>query len=110
MEITTWESPTRVDDLDGGGQRRVLAYTDELMIVHYSLTEGDTGEPHAHEETTQASFVIDGRLELVGEASRKLTAGDSYVIPPGTVHGVRAVTDCTVVDVFSPPLDAYLPE
>jgi len=110
MEITTWESPTRVDDLDGGGQRRVLAFTDELMVVHYDLPEGGTGEPHAHEETTQASFVVEGRLELVGETARTLGAGDSYVIPPGTVHGVRAVTDCTVVDVFSPPLDAYTPE
>ncbi|ELY76414.1 hypothetical protein [Natrinema pallidum] len=41
-----------------------------------------------------------------GERSPPLEAGDSYVVPPGTVHGVRALEPCRVVDAFAPPLGA----
>ncbi|QRV13900.1 cupin domain-containing protein [Haloterrigena salifodinae] len=110
MDVTDWDDPTRIDDLEGGGERRVLACTDELMLVHYSLSEGEEGEPHSHEKTTQASFVIEGSLELRGAYSGTVEAGGSYVIPPGTKHGVRALEPCRVIDVFAPPLAAYLPD
>ncbi|WP_222917147.1 cupin domain-containing protein [Natrinema sp. SYSU A 869] len=109
MDITEWDDPNRIDDL-AGGERRVLSATDELMLVHYSLEAGAEGEPHAHDETTQATFVIEGTLELRGERSRTLEAGDSYVVPPGTVHGVRALEACRVIDAFTPPLETYRSE
>ena len=110
MGITRWNRPNRIDELAGGGERRVLAYTDDVMLVHYSLEAGDEGAPHSHEETVQASFVIEGRLELLGEYAATVTAGDSYVIPPGTTHGVRAKEACKVIDAFSPPLEKYTPD
>ncbi|WP_408957370.1 cupin domain-containing protein [Natrinema sp. 74] len=106
MDVTEWDDPGRIDDLEGG-QRRVLAATDEMMLVHYALEAGAEGEPHAHEEATQATFVIEGVLELHGEYSRTVEAGDSYVVPAGTVHGVRALEPCRVIDAFAPPLESY---
>lgn len=110
MPVNRWHEPEQVDELDGDGKRRVLGYTDDMMLVHYSLDEGAVGEPHSHEQTVQASFVVEGSLELRGEYSTTVEAGDSYVIPPGTVHGVRVTEDCTVIDAFAPPLKKYLPE
>jgi len=110
MGVTNWERPARIDELDSGGERRILAYTDEIMLVHYSLKPGDEGAPHSHEETVQASFVIEGSLELLGEYSTTVEAGDSYVIPPGITHGVQAKEPCQVIDAFSPPLEKYKPE
>jgi quercetin dioxygenase-like cupin family protein len=110
MGVTNWENPARIDELDGGGERRILAYNDEMMLVHYSLEAGDEGAPHTHEKTVQASFVIEGSLELLGEYSTTIEAGDSYVVPPGTTHGVRAKESCKVIDAFSPPLEKYDPD
>ena len=110
MGVHTWDDPVRIDEFESGGERRVLGYTEEMMLVHYSLHEGDEGELHSHDETVQASYVIDGRLELRGEYDTTVGPGDSYVIPPGTTHGVYAETPCNVIDAFSPPLDAYKPE
>ena len=110
MGVTNWEDPTRVDELDGGGERRVLAHSEDMMLVHYSLEEGDEGALHSHQQTVQASFVIEGSLELLGEYSSTVEACDSYVIPPGVTHGVRAKESCRVIDAFSPPLEEYKPE
>ena len=110
MDVIDWDDPTQIDELESGGERRVLACTDELMVVHYSLSEGEEGEPHSHEETTQASFVIAGSLELRGAYSGTVEAGGSYIIPPGTEHGVRALEPCRVIDAFAPPLEEYLPD
>jgi quercetin dioxygenase-like cupin family protein len=107
MQINSWEDPLRVDELGNGGERRVLGYTDDMMLVHYSLNAGDEGPLHSHEDTVQASFVIEGSLELLGEYSTTIKTGDSYLIPPGTVHGVRATESCKVLDAFSPPLEKY---
>ena len=110
MGVNRWENPTRIDGLDGSGERRVLGYTDDMMLVHYSLEAGDEGAPHSHQETVQASFVIEGSLELLGEYSTTVETGDSYVIPPGTTHGVRASESCEVIDAFSPPMEDYMTE
>lgn len=88
----------------------MLAHGEDLMLVGYSLEAGAEGAPHSHEETTQASFAVEGRLELRGDRPATVTAGDSYVVPPGTVHGVRATEPTVVLDAFAPPLPAYLPE
>ena len=106
MGINRWDDPNGIDDVEGG-ERRILGMTDEMMLVHYTLPEGAVGEPHSHEETTQASFVIEGALELTGAYSSTIEAGDSYIIPPKTEHGVRVIEDCKVIDAFSPPLEKY---
>ncbi|ELY68022.1 pectin degradation protein [Natrinema versiforme JCM 10478] len=36
MGITEWDDSERIDGFEGG-QRRVLAATDDLMLVHYAL-------------------------------------------------------------------------
>ena len=107
MGVHRCDDPVRIDEFESGGERRVLGYTDEMMLVQYSLEAGDEGELHSHDETVQASFVIDGELELRGEYETTVEAGDSYIIPPGTTHGVVANTSCTVIDVFSPPIADY---
>jgi quercetin dioxygenase-like cupin family protein len=106
MGVNRWDDPKRIDEVEGG-TRRVLGVTDGMMLVHYTLPEGAVGEPHSHEETTQASFVIEGSLELTGEFTKTVEAGDSYIIPPKTEHGVRVTEDCKVIDAFSPPLAKY---
>ena len=85
-------------------------YQQSLLQERYSLEARDEGAPHSHEETTQASFMIEGSLELLGEYSAIVEAGDSYIVAPGVVHGVRAREPCKVIDIFSPPVECYVPD
>lgn len=55
---------------------------------------------HHHEQITMVErgalqFAIDGREQVV-------RAGESLVIPPHMPHGVVALEDTVVVDIFSP--------
>jgi quercetin dioxygenase-like cupin family protein len=77
-------------------------------LVTQSFVEATAGfafpeHQHPHEQTV---VVLEGELELVvdGETHR-LTPGTAFAIAGGTPHSGRAVTDCRVLDVFSPPRD-----
>ncbi len=50
--------------------------------------------PHRHRLETEAFTVLEGRLRVrVGAERRDLEAGETVVVPPGTVHAFSNVTD-----------------
>lgn len=106
MAIRKWNDPYRVDDL-GGAKRRVLAFNDDLMLVHYTFEPGTTTALHSHDEITQSVYVIDGKVNFVGEYGTTLETGDSVIVPPGTTHGVEAVERTELIDSFTPPIERY---
>ena len=60
---------------------------------------------HVHEQIT---YIIEGQLDMViGGIPCSLTAGMYYVIPSNTPHSAFAVTDCKLIDVFSPVREEY---
>jgi quercetin dioxygenase-like cupin family protein len=89
-------------DLGQGNRRRVMLHTDELMIVEFAFEKGGIGAPHSHPHV-QASYVAEGRFEVtVGERTETLAAGDSFIVPSGTVHGVKAIEAGRLIDSFTP--------
>jgi quercetin dioxygenase-like cupin family protein len=103
-----WDDPFKLEQAYEGITRRVLAFTDDLMLVHYTVEEGATFPVHEHDETHQAVFVVDGTVELVGENPRTLSAGDSFVVGPGVRHGIRGVaSESQLIDAFTPPIEEY---
>lgn len=89
-------------DLGGGNRRRVLLYTDELMMVEFAFEKGGIGALHSHPHV-QASYVAEGRFEVtVGDLTEVLVAGDSFIAPSNVVHGVKALEVGRLVDSFTP--------
>lgn len=108
MSVCSWDDPFKTEQPYKGITRRVLAFTDELMLVHYTVEEGAVFPVHEHDVTHQAVFVLEGELELVGDRTRRLTAGDSFVVGPGVEHGIEGVArETRIVDAFAPPIDRY---
>jgi quercetin dioxygenase-like cupin family protein len=108
IEIRDWDDPFKTQDAYEGIERRVLSFTDGLMLVHYTVEEGAVFPEHGHDETHQAVFVVGGELELFGDRSATLEAGDSFVVSPGVRHGVRGVAErTTIIDAFAPPIEQY---
>ncbi|MGZ8544366.1 MAG: cupin domain-containing protein, partial [Flavisolibacter sp.] len=60
---------------------------------------------HPHE---QVAHVLEGKFEMILNGEIKiLEPGHVAVIPPHQPHGGRALTACSLLDVFQPERDDY---
>ncbi|MBP0583192.1 cupin domain-containing protein [Labrys sp. LIt4] len=85
-----------------GNRRRVLVYTDELMLVEFAFEKDGVGWLHSHPHI-QSSYVAEGRFEVtIAGRTETLAAGDSFIVPSGLEHGVKALEKGRLVDCFTP--------
>ena len=85
-----------------GNSRRVVLHTDELMMVEFAFEAGAEGWKHSHPHV-QASYVAEGQFEVtVGDQTSVLSMGDSFIVPSGVTHGVKALAKGRLVDSFTP--------
>jgi quercetin dioxygenase-like cupin family protein len=97
-------------ELGDGIRRKIVGHTPQLMSVLVQFDKGAIGTPHAHDVHDQIAFVIAGSFEAeVGGVKRVLRAGDAFVAPHHTMHGVVALeAGSTLLDQFSPRREDYL--
>lgn len=110
MEHHIIQSALPWKELGGGMRRKVIAHTPAIMSVLVQFEKGAVGAVHLHEVHTQSTFVVSGSFEIeVAGVKRVLRAGDSFMAPPGTPHGVVCLEDKgELLDVFSPRRDDFL--
>jgi quercetin dioxygenase-like cupin family protein len=84
-----------------------LIHTETNTINFIEVKAGSSIPRHRH-VNEQCSFAIEGKFELtVNDVPRVLDAGLFAIIPPNTWHSGIAVTDCKLIDIFSPPREDY---
>lgn len=69
----------------------------EVAVQRFAA--GEVEAPHEHRIATEVTLLLEGTARMCG---RTLTAGEILVLPPGTVTGFEALTDCTTVVVKTP--------
>lgn len=95
-------------DLGGGVRRRVLAHTDEGMVVEVSFEKGGVGAPHSHPHI-QCTYVQSGVFVFTGGSENyTVSAGDSLVFERNETHGCVCTAEGTLIDVFSPQREDFL--
>lgn len=93
---------------DQGVTRRVLAETDQLMVVSFRFNAGARGKLHSHPHV-QSTYVASGSFEFFrGGEAFNLKAGDSLVIPGGVEHGCLCLEKGELIDNFTPRRDDFL--
>ena len=83
-----------------------------VMMQEALMPAGLTFAPHAH-HNEQMVLVLEGRVRLdIGPDAtpHELGPGDMILIPPHVRHGGEALTDCRLIDAFSPPRTTVLGE
>lgn len=84
-----------------------LIHTDHCTIADFRFTAGTKLPPHEHPHE-QTSTVLEGNFSFtVGGETRTLGPGEVAVIPGGVPHAGEALTDCRIIDVFSPVREDY---
>ncbi|WP_128101167.1 MULTISPECIES: cupin domain-containing protein [Paenibacillus] len=97
--------------INATSSRKILGMGGTLMMVEVSFAEGGIGEVHSHDRHEQVSYIVKGSFEVqVGEDTRILKAGDSFYAGYNVPHGVKALEDSIILDVFTPFREDFIEE
>ncbi len=95
-------------DLGDGVSRKILATGGKLMTVEFHFTQGAVGAPHSHPHE-QIGYVVQGSFEATLDGQTTIIhAGDTYYVPANVIHGVVALEDGVLLDVFTPQREDFL--
>ena len=78
------------------------------MFSHVTLKSDSEAPLHNHAEE-QMGIMLDGEFEMtIGDETKLLKKGDMYLVPANVTHGGFTHADgALILDVFSPPREAY---
>jgi len=84
-----------------------FVHGDLVTLSFVDIKKGSSLPEHQHPHE-QVTHILEGELEMViGGEKMVLTAGTVHVIPGNTPHSAHALTNCRVLDAFSPVREDY---
>jgi quercetin dioxygenase-like cupin family protein len=100
------ETPIMTPD---GALRRVLSYSDNLMLVQFNFTANAKSWEHSHPHE-QIGYVVSGEIDIFmeGHARVRLQAGGSYYVPSDVRHYIATYCETVLVDCFTPKRADFL--
>jgi quercetin dioxygenase-like cupin family protein len=82
-------------------------HSDKMTISYRDIKSGSKLPEHSHPHE-QISQVMEGKFELtIDGESMTMIPGNTAVIPSNAIHSGIALTDCKVMDIFTPPREDY---
>lgn len=85
-----------------GSERRVLSYTNDMMVVEVRFDQNATGALHTHPHA-QSTYVANGRFRFTIDGETvEVAQGDSITFESNVPHGVLCLEAGTLIDVFAP--------
>jgi quercetin dioxygenase-like cupin family protein len=90
-----------------GITRRTLAYNPQVMLCHFTISEGAEMPMHSH-PAAQVGYVVRGRLAFSTEQGGfEAGTGSSYSFGPNEKHGATALETTEVIECFAPSRSEY---
>ncbi len=105
-----WNFGAEIDlqEVGSGVRRKILSYTDELMIVENHFEKGAVGALHHHPHT-QITYVVSGRFEFTIKGEKKIVnPGDSMLKKDGIEHGCVCLEEGILLDIFTPMREDFV--
>lgn len=96
------------EQVSEGVRRKLMAYDKDLMLLVVEFKKGSIGYVHKHYHT-QISYIISGSFEVNIDGEKKVQkAGDVYYLQSNIEHGVVALEDSALIDIFTPAREDFL--
>lgn len=99
-----WVSYNDVPSESGGEGvvKRVLAYSDDVMVVENTFEKDAVGKLHHHPHT-QITYIKSGVFEFtIGDETRIVKEGDTLLKTDGVEHGCVCLEPGQLIDIFAP--------
>jgi quercetin dioxygenase-like cupin family protein len=107
-EIFLKTSTTDWEELEPKIKRKILGYDDQLMLVQVHFEKGGIGAEHQHHHS-QSTLVASGVFEItIDGVSQHLEKGDSFYVPPNTLHSAVCIEQGELIDAFSPIREDFI--
>lgn len=91
-----------------GVTRRVMCYSDSLMMCEITFEKGAQGNFHRHPHE-QITYIAEGKFRFTIDGEEcDVSKGDSVFMPSNSLHGVTCLEAGKLVDVFNPKRDEFL--
>ena len=102
------DSSVEIEDLGDGVSRKILASGGKMMTTKIFIKKGAVGAVHSHPHE-QSSYILKGSFEYNFDGEKQIVReGDTIYLPPETKHGVVALEDSIILDVFTPQREEFL--
>ena len=89
------------------GFKAKYIHSESMTVAFLEVTAGAMMPVHQHVHE-QISQVVEGKFELTVNGVRNIIEpGSVTVIAPHVPHGGVAITDCRLMDIFSPVREDY---
>lgn len=76
---------------------------EQILLCRVKYVPGAEVPTHAHEQTEQVMWMLDGELEMTVDGEhRTLHAGDVVVINRGVEHSLESPKGCAFLEALSP--------
>lgn len=107
-EVFVFGKDVKVTLAGEGVERKVLGYSDNMMICEIRMKKGAVIPSHAHVHE-QCSTIVFGKVTYtVGAEMKKVQAGDSVMIGLDVPHDIIALEDTLVIDAFAPMREDFI--
>ena len=101
-KVWVYNQEIDMEECGPGVQRKILAYTDELMCVENHFEKGGVGALHSHPHT-QITYVVSGKFEFsIDGVKRTVCAGDTMLKTNAVIHGCVCLEEGILLDIFTP--------
>jgi len=94
-------SDIAITEISPGFMSKII-HTPDNTVNFIEVKAGNAIRRHQHIHH-QCSFVIEGQFELTVDGVTRIVDVNTFALIPSNVfHSGRAITDCKLIDVFSP--------
>lgn len=91
-----------------GVKRKVFSPGDSIMMMKVHFEKGAEGKMHAHHHE-QLTYVLKGEFKFfIEDKEQNVKEGETIFIPSNKQHGVIALKEGILLDVFTPLRDDLL--
>lgn len=93
------------------GRELWIAYNDRYAGKFIYVKKGESLSKQYHEKKHETLYILFGKAKLLLGTKEKLISHESeardrvFIIKPGTIHRIKALTECVFVEFSSPELD-----